>query len=125
MVTLEVSLTWTCAVVSAGVPREPGSAELAPGPGGAVRAAEAAAGVGMTDLDRALRVCVPAAVTRDTNAGRLVETRVALVALRAGVRGETEVTHRGAAGVCRERRDGSEPGSEPQTVMKTEGSPMI
>lgn len=57
---------WTGAVMCLSVPYEARSTELALGTDCVVDAAEAVAGVGVTELGGALRVCIPTAVTRDT-----------------------------------------------------------
>lgn len=64
-----------------GVPCEARSAELALGPGGVVDAAEAVAGVGVTELGGALRVCIPTALTRDTDPRCFVEAGTARIAM--------------------------------------------
>lgn len=93
-------LTWAGAVVCSRVPHEARSAALALGPAGAVDAAEALAGVGLTHLGGPLRVGVPAAVAWYTHARCFVEAGAALVTPRAGVPGEALVTCWGATVIC-------------------------
>lgn len=83
-----------------GIPNEARSTELTLGPGGVVDAAEAVAGVGVTELVGPMRVCIPTAVTWNTNPGRFVEAGGALVTLWAAVPGKALVTHWGATGIC-------------------------
>lgn len=83
-----------------GVPYEARSTALALGPGGGVDAAEAQAGVGVTELGGALRICVPTAVTRNTKPRRFVEAGAALVTLWAAVPRKALVTRWGATGIC-------------------------
>lgn len=79
-----------------GIPNEAWSTELALGPGSVVDAAEAVAGVGVTELGGAMRVCIPTAVTWNTNPRCFVEAGGALVTLWAAVPGKALVTHWGA-----------------------------
>lgn len=97
---LWLGLTWTGTVMCLGVPDEAWSTELALGPGGVVDAVEAVAGVGVTELGGALRVCIPAAVTWNTNPGCFEEASAALITLWAAVLGKALVTHWGATGIC-------------------------
>lgn len=83
-----------------GVPYEPWGALLAPGPSGVVDAAEAAAGLRVTELGRALRVCVTAAVAWHTGPRCVVEARAAEVTVWAAVVGKALVTHGRAAGIA-------------------------
>lgn len=83
-----------------GVPCESRSTELALGAGGVVDAVKAVAGVGVTKLGGALRVCVPAAVTWNTGPGGFVEAGAAPVALGAAVLGKALVTHWEATRIC-------------------------
>lgn len=64
-----------------GIPNEARRTELTLGPGGVVDAAEAVAGVGVTELGGALRVCIAAAVTRNTTPVCFEEASAALIAL--------------------------------------------
>lgn len=82
-----------------GVPYEPWGADLAPIPSGIVDAAEAAAGLRVTELGRAPRVCITVAVARHTGPRCVVETRAALVTVWAAVVGKALVTHGSAAGI--------------------------
>lgn len=82
------------------VPYEAWSTELALGPGGIVDAAEALAGVRVTDLGGALGVCITTAVTWNTNPRCFVEAGAALDTLWAAVPGKALVTHWGATGIC-------------------------
>lgn len=82
-----------------GVPYESESTEVTLGPGGVIDAAEAVAGVGVTELGGALRVCVPTAVTRNASPGRFVETGAALVTLWTSVVGKALVTYWRATGI--------------------------
>lgn len=63
------------------IPSEACSTELTPGPGGVVDAAEAVAGVGVTELGGTLRVCIAVAVTRNTTTGCFEEASAALITL--------------------------------------------
>lgn len=83
-----------------GIPYEARSTELAAEPGGVVDAAEAVAGVRVTELGGALRVCIPTAVTWNTNPRCFVEAGAALGTLWAAVPGKALVTHWGATGIC-------------------------
>lgn len=83
-----------------GVPVEAWSTELALEPSGVVDAAEAAAGVGVTQLGGTLRVFIPTAVTWNTDLRCFVEAGAALVTLRAAVPGKALVTYWGATGIC-------------------------
>lgn len=83
-----------------GVPYEARSTELALGPGGAVDAADAVASVGVTELGGALGVCIPTAVTWNTNPRCFVEAGAAVDTLWAAVPGKALVTHWGATGIC-------------------------
>lgn len=93
-------LTWSCAVMRSSIPYKSRSTELALGPSGVVDAAEAVAGVRVTELGRALRVCIPTAVTWNTSPRGFVEASAALVTLSATVSGKALVTHWGATGIC-------------------------
>lgn len=90
---------WTGAVMCFAVPYEAWSTELALGPGGIVDAAEAMAGVRVTDLGGALGVCITTAVTWNTNPRCFVEAGAALDTLWAAVPGKALVTHWGATGI--------------------------
>lgn len=93
-------LTWTGAVMCSGVPDEARSTEMTLVPGGVVDAAEAAAGVGVTELGGVLRVCIATAVTWNTHPRCFVEAGATLVTLWASVPGKALVTHWGATGIC-------------------------
>jgi len=86
--------------VGPGVPREARGTELALGPRGAVAAAEAPAGVGVTQLGGPLRVCVPGAVARHAEAGRFGEAGAAPVTVRTPVWRKALIAPRGATGTC-------------------------
>lgn len=90
---------WTGAVMCSGVPYEAWSTELALEAGGVVDAAEAVAGVGVTELGGVLRVCIAIAVTRNTSPRCFVEAGATLVTLRAAVPGKALVTYGGATGI--------------------------
>lgn len=83
-----------------GVPYESCSTELALGASGIIDAAEAVAGVGVTELGRVLRVCIPTAVTWNANPGRFVEASTAPVTLWTGGPGKALVTHWVATWIC-------------------------
>lgn len=82
-----------------GVPCESWSAELALGPSGVIDAAEAVAGVGVTELGGAHGVCVPVAVAWNAGPRLFVEAGAALVTLCTGVAGKALVTHWRATGI--------------------------
>ena len=82
-----------------GVPYESWSTELALGPGGVIDAAEAVAGVGVTELGGALRVCIPTAVTWNASPRRFVEAGAALVTLWTSIVGKALVTYWRATGI--------------------------
>lgn len=88
-----MTLTWTGAVVGAGVPCEAGGTELALRPRGVVGAAQAVASVRLAELGRARRVCVTTAVTGDTPTVGTVESSLALVTLLTAVFRQALVTH--------------------------------
>lgn len=85
-----------------GVPYKAWCTELALGPGGVVDAAETVASVGVTELGRVLRVCIPTAVTWNTKPRCFVEASTTLVTVWAAVPGKALVTLRGAIGICTE-----------------------
>lgn len=76
-----------------GVPDETRSTEVAAGPGGAVEAAEAVAGVGVAEPSWALELRIPTAVTRDAARRGPIETGGAAITVRPGVASEALVTH--------------------------------
>lgn len=82
-----------------GVPYKAWCTELALGPGGVVDAAETVASVGVTELGRVLRVCIPTAVTWNTKPRCFVEASTTLVTVWAAVPGKALVTLRGATGI--------------------------